>query len=338
MLQHLLSELSLAINYNNKEMNISASVGVSFYPQTEDIGNESLLRQADQAMYHAKLSGKNQYQFFNLEASQELKEQQQSVLALRHAIKNNQLVLHYQPKVDMSQNKVIGFEALLRWNHPEKGLIYPDDFLPLVEHESSFMVELGHRVLDQSFAQLEYWHKQGLDIALSMNVSAYDVQQQGFAKHLKELFVKYPSIKPNTIEIELLETSAFENFEVTSNILLECQELGVSIAIDDFGTGYASLHYLKNLPMSTIKIDKSFVIELLNSKSNLSIVEASIGLAHAFGCNVVAEGVESEEHGRVLLQSGCKIAQGYVIAKAMPAEETISWINSWKGFASWEAK
>lgn len=336
MLQHLLSEVSAVIIYDEQEMYISASIGVSFYPQEEDIGNESLLRQADQAMYHAKLAGKNQYQFFNLEASQELKEQQQNVLTLRHAIEKNQFILHYQPKVDMSQNRVIGFEALLRWKHPEKGLIYPDNFLPLVEQESSFMVELGHWVLEQSFAQLELWHKEGLDITLSMNLSSYDVQQPAFVLYLKELFAKYSSIKPNTIEIELLETSAFDNFEVTSAILKECQELGVSIAIDDFGTGYASLHYLKNLPMDTIKIDKSFVIELLNSKSNLSIVEASIGLANAFGCKVVAEGVESEEHGRVLMQLGCKIAQGYVIAKAMPAEETVSWVKSWKGFISWK--
>lgn len=335
MLQHLLSELSSTIVHEKNEIHLSASIGVSFYPQEEDIGNESLLRQADQAMYHAKLAGKNQYQFFNLEASQELKEQQHNLLALRHAIENNQLILHYQPKVDMSQNKVVGFEALLRWEHPEKGIVYPDDFLPLVENESSFMVELGHWVLEQSFAQLESWHQQGLDIMLSMNLSSYDVQQQDFSLYLKELFAKYSSIKPNTIEIELLETSAFDNFEVTSNILRECQELGVSVAIDDFGTGYASLHYLKNLPMDTIKIDKSFVIELLNSRSNLSIVEASIGLAHAFGCKVVAEGVESEEHGKLLLKLGCKIAQGYVIAKAMPAEDTLDWLKSWKGFASW---
>jgi diguanylate cyclase (GGDEF)-like protein/PAS domain S-box-containing protein len=336
MLQLLLSELSSSIVHDKKEMHISASIGVSFYPQEDDIGNESLLRQADQAMYHAKLAGKNQYQFFNLEASQELKEQQHKVQALRHAIENDQLVLHYQPKVDMSKNTVIGFEALLRWNHPEKGLIYPDDFLPLVEQESSFMVELGHWVLEQSFVQLESWHKEGLNIILSMNLSSYDVQQQEFTLYLKELFKKYSSIKPNSVEIELLETSAFDNFEVTSAVLKECQELGVSIAIDDFGTGYASLHYLKNLPMNTIKIDKSFVIELLNSKSNLSIVEASIGLAHAFGCKIVAEGVESEEHGRVLLQLGCKIAQGYIIAKAMPSEEILGWIKSWKGFSSWE--
>ncbi len=336
MLQRLLSDLSCAIVYNHISMYVSASIGVSFYPQMDDIGNEVLLRQADQAMYHAKLLGKNQYQFFNLEASKELKEQQQNVLNLRNAIASDEFVLYYQPKVNMATNKVIGFEALLRWNHPQKGILYPDDFLPFVEHESEFMVVLGYWVLENAFAQLESWHVEGLNLTMNINVSSHDVKHEGFSSYLKELFIKYPRIEPNTIEIELLETSAFDNFELTSNILRECQELGVSIAIDDFGTGYASLHYLKKLPMNSIKIDKSFVIELLASSSNLSIVEASIGLAHAFSCHVVAEGVESEEHGRVLLQLGCSVAQGYAIAKAMPSVDVGMWIENWHGYPSWK--
>ncbi|MDO8455162.1 MAG: EAL domain-containing protein [Sulfurimonas sp.] len=335
MLQRLLSDLSSNILYNGNDMHVSASVGVSFYPQRDDIGNEALLRQADQAMYHAKLLGKNQYKIFDLEATQELKERQQQILSLQEAINKEQLVLYYQPKVDMKSNKVIGFEALLRWNHPQKGLLYPDSFLPLLEHEPSSMIELGQWVFENAFSQLESLHLDGLDITLSVNVSSYEVQQPNFSAYLKELFAKHPAIKPNTVEIELLETAAFDNFEVTSKTLYECQELGVSIAIDDFGTGYASLHYLKKLPMNTLKIDKSFVIDLLSSCDNLSIVEASIGLARAFGCHVVAEGVESEEHGKVLLQLGCDIAQGYAIAKAMPAKDIINWMESWNGFPSW---
>ncbi len=336
MLERLLSELYSNISYDEKQMNVSVSIGVTLYPQIDDIGNEVLLRQADQAMYHAKLLGKNQYQFFDLGASEELKEQQKHILNLREAIKKGQLVLYYQPKIDMTNNQVLGLEALLRWNDPINGLLYPDSFLPLVEHEASFMIDLGQWVFENAFSQLEAWHLQGLDITLSINVSAYEVQQQNFSTYLQELFKKYPDIKPNTIELELLETAAFDNFELTSNTLRECQELGVSIAIDDFGTGYASLNYLKELPMDTLKIDKSFVIDLLNTSKSLSIVEAAIGLAHAFNCKVVAEGVESEEHGKILLQLGCDIAQGYAIAKAMPAQDIIDWIHSYKGFASWE--
>jgi diguanylate cyclase (GGDEF)-like protein/PAS domain S-box-containing protein len=335
LLQRLLSDLSSDIVYNAKKMHVSASIGVSFYPQKDDIGNEALLRQADQAMYYAKLLGKNQYTIFDLEATQELKEQQQHILSLKEAIEKEQLVLYYQPKVQMKSNKIIGFEALLRWNHPQQGLLYPDSFLPMLEHEAHSMIELGRWVFENAFSQLQSLHLGGLDITLSINVSSYEVQHPNFSTYLKNLFAKYPHIKANTIEIELLETAAFDNFEVTSKTLRECQELGVSIAIDDFGTGYASLHYLKNLPMDTLKIDKSFVMDLLSSCNNLSIVEASIGLARAFDCHIVAEGVESEEHGRVLLQLGCEIAQGYAIAKAMPAEEIINWMESWRGFSSW---
>ncbi len=336
LLQRLLSDLSSNIVYEGNSMNVSASIGVSLYPQADDIGNEALLRQADQAMYQAKLSGKNQYQYFNLEASQELKSQQQDILNLREAIKKDEFVLYYQPKVNMTNNKVIGFEALLRWNHPIEGLIYPDSFLPLVAHQSSFMIELGHWVLENAFSQLETWHLAGLDIILSVNVSSHEIQQESFSTYLKELLAKHPHIKPNTVEIEILETSALENFELTSNTLSKCQDSGISIAIDDFGTGYASLHYLKKLPMNTLKIDKSFIIDLLTTSQNISIVEASIGLAHAFNSHVVAEGVELEEHGKVLLQLGCQIAQGYVISKAMPAQDIESWMKSWKSFASWQ--
>ncbi len=336
MLQRLLSELSLDIIYEKHCMQVSASIGVSFYPQAEDVGNEVLLRQADQAMYFAKISGKKQYQFFNLEASNEIKTQQQSVLNLRHAILSDELVLYYQPKVDMSKNRVVGFEVLLRWNHPQKGIIYADDFLPFVENDPKFMVELGHWVLEKAFYQLACWHVRDSNLTMSVNVSSHEVKELGFATYLKELFVKYPGIKPNTIEIELLETSAFENIEQTSTILRACQKLGVSIAIDNFGTGYASLHYLEKLPMNTIKIDKSFIMKLLSSSSNLSIVEASIGLAHAFSCHVVAEGVESEEIGKILLQLGCDVVQGFAIAKAMPARDVLEWIDSWSGYDSWK--
>jgi diguanylate cyclase (GGDEF)-like protein/PAS domain S-box-containing protein len=335
MLQRLLSDLSSDIPYNKNKIRVSASIGVSFYPQDIDIGNEALLRQADQAMYDAKLLGKNQYQFFNVEASCELKETQTYISNLRQAIYKNQFVLYYQPKVNMKTNKVIGLEALLRWNHPEEGLLYPDSFLPFIKQESSFMLELGKWVFESAFSELESWHLLGLDIALSINVSSYEIQEQDFSSYLKKLFSKHPGIKPNTIEIELLETAAFENFELTSRVLDECQELGVSIAIDDFGTGYASLHYLKKLPMNVIKIDRSFVMDLLYTSNSISIIEASIGLARAFDVDVIAEGVESEEHGKVLLQLGCEVAQGYAIAKAMPAKDVVKWIQSYKGFTSW---
>ena len=335
LFHRLLSDLSSTIKFNEHNMHVSASIGVSLYPQDRDIGNEVLLRQADQAMYNAKTSGKNQYKFFNIEASDELIQIKQNISNLRNAMTENQFVLYYQPKVNMKTNTVVGLETLLRWNHPEKGLLFPDDFLPLIEQDASFMIELGHWVFDNAFSALEIWHLAGLDIMLSINVSSHEVQQEGFSLYLKALLDKHQGIKSNTVEIELLETIAFDNFERTSKVLKECQELGVNIAIDDFGTGYASLDYLKKLPMNTLKIDKSFVIDLLHTSSSISIIEASVGLARAFNVNLVAEGVESEEQGKILLQLGCTIAQGYVVAKAMPAENVIAWIASYKGFSSW---
>lgn len=336
LLQRLLTELSSNVLYKENDLRVSASIGVSFYPQTVDVGNEVLLRQADQAMYQAKLLGKNQYQFFNLESSKELKEQQQDIEKIRKAIHEEEFVLHYQPKVNMAKNKVIGFEALLRWNDPQNGLVYPESFLPLVEHDSSIMVDLGHWVFETALSQLETWHLAGLDITLSINVSSHELQHENFVEYLQKLLTKHRHIKPNSIEIEILETLAFENFELTSEILSQCSSMGVSIAIDDFGTGYASLNYLKKLPKNTLKIDKSFVIDLLASSQNMSIVEATIGLANAFNSHVVAEGVESENLGKMLLQLGCEIAQGFVISEAMPAQEVDGWIQSWKGFSSWE--
>ncbi len=335
LLQRLLNDIATSILHDGKLLHVSASIGVSFYPQEENIGNEALLRQADQAMYYAKLAGKNQYQFFNLDASMELKENQHYISELRHAIAHNEFLLYYQPKVHMKSNRVIGLEALLRWQHPTRGILTPESFLPYIEHDAAFMIALGRWVFETAFVQLEAWQEAGLTISLNINVSAHEVQQHDFVEGLQALFARHATIKPASIEIELLETSALENFELTLSILQQCQALGISIAIDDFGTGYASLHYLKNLPMNTIKIDKSFVIDLLYASNSLSIIEASVGLAHAFDATIVAEGVESQEHGKMLLQLGCEIAQGYAIAKPMPAQQIAPWIASWQGYASW---
>jgi diguanylate cyclase (GGDEF)-like protein/PAS domain S-box-containing protein len=335
LIKRVLADISTPIIINNKKISISASIGVSFYPQAQDIGNEVLMRQADQAMYEAKLAGKNQYKFFNIEASVEIIQQQQYITNLFDALRDNEFTLHYQPKVDMSTNKPIGYEALLRWNHPEDGILYPDSFLPYVENESDFMVELGKWVFEHAFSQLDDWNSQGLDTTLSINVSPYELQQKDFCAYLIDLLSTYPNIKADMLEFEILESAAFDNFTQTTQVLHNCQELGVNIAIDDFGTGYASLHYLKKFPMNVLKIDKSFVIDLLSTSQNISIVESSIGLAHAFNAHVIAEGVESEEHGILLRQLGCERAQGYAIAKAMPGSDVIEWNNSYKGFDSW---
>ena len=199
------------------------------------------------------------------------------------------------------------------------------------------MIDVGRWVFEQAFAQLQIWHQAGFAFEISINVSAHELQQSDFVAFLQTLLQRYPDIEPNRIEIELLETAAFDNFEQTANTLHQCQALGISIAIDDFGTGYASLNYLKQLPVNTLKIDKSFILDLLETSTSLSIVEASIGLAQAFGYSVIAEGVESPEHGKILLQLGCTKAQGYAIAKAMPASSVTEWLKTWEGYSDWQS-
>lgn len=336
LVNKLLRDLAADLQIKEIVTQVTASIGISFYPQKDNIGNEVLLRQADQAMYSAKLAGKNQYQFYKLEENQELKEHQQKLSVLVTALQKEQFVLCYQPKVDMSKGKVIGFEALLRWNHPEHGIMYPDSFLNIVNEDPNYMNKLGQWVFKTAVLQLEKWVAIGHRFCISINVNAHELQYQGYLEFIKKTLNEHPNIAPEMIELELLETAAFDNFEAISDILRECQKIGLSIAIDDFGTGYASLHYLNALPFNTLKIDKSFVIGLFDGNNNISIIEAVIGLAHAFNANVIAEGVESIEQGNILLQLGCNLAQGYVISEAIPANAVENWLLSWHGNQQWK--
>lgn len=335
VLERILHDISMPITFEDKQLCVSASIGVSFYPQKMDVGSESLLRQADQAMYEAKTKGKNQYCFFNLEANMEIHAHQKKLEAIQKAIVLNEFVLYYQPKVNMKSGEIIGLEALLRWQHEEKGLLFPDSFLPLIENNRDLMIMLGSWVFDKAFKQLQEWRKLGIDIHLSINVSAYELQSGDFVTKLKDIFEKYPEVSPESIELEILETHAFEDFVHTSKILNKCRDIGVRISLDDFGTGYASLSHLKRIPLDTIKIDKTFVLDSISEKSSLSIVDASLALSRAFQYKIIAEGVESIEIGKLLIQVGYEVAQGYAIAKPMPADKVASWIEQWKNHDIW---
>jgi EAL domain-containing protein (putative c-di-GMP-specific phosphodiesterase class I) len=236
----------------------------------------------------------------------------------------------------MRTNKIIGFEALLRWNHPQKGLLYPDQFLPQVNSEKKLMLTLGEWVVNTAFEQLSHWRDEGHDFALSINLSAHEFKEDKTFSHLQSLLEKYPNLDPNKIEFEILETHAFDDIEQANKMIKTLQKLGFNIALDDFGTGYSTLTYLKDFSINTLKIDKSFVMDMLHDRASLSILEATLGLADAFGCEVIAEGVESVEHGVILIQLGCYQAQGYVLSKAMPSNEVIPWLNSYKGYEAWE--
>ncbi len=334
VLDQLLEAASEPVQVGDVNLRVSASIGVTFFPQSEVADPDQLLRQADQAMYEAKLAGGNCYHIFNPEHDQNLRGQHENLEHIRRAMAAREFVLHYQPKVNMRTGKVVGLEALIRWQHPERGLLPPGMFLPVIE-EHPLAIELGEWVIETALTQMDKWRESGLEIPVSVNVGALQLQQPDFVDRLSELLAAHPALKPFSLEIEVVETSALQDVAQTSQVLNACHGIGVLFALDDFGTGYSSLTYLKRLPASILKIDQSFVCDLLEDPENLNILEGILSLASAFRRQVIAEGVETVEHGLMLLQLGCEIAQGYGIARPMPAADIQSWVSNWKPDARW---
>ena len=315
-------------------LRLSASIGVTYYPQPEDVDADQLLRQADQAMYQAKLAGKNRCHVFNPDEDRSVRGHHESLERVRQALEAREFVLHYQPKVNMRTGQLVGVEALVRWQHPQRGLLGPSQFLPEIE-DHDLSVELGDWVLDSALTQAQRWRAQGLDIGLSVNVSARQLQKPDFVAHVRERLLAHPGVAAGQLELEVLETSALQDLAQVSGVINACKELGVSFALDDFGTGYSSLTYLKLLPAAVLKIDRSFVSGMIDDPEDLAILEGVIGMAAAFRRKVVAEGVETIEHGSVLLQLGCELAQGFGIARPMPADELPRWASSWLPAPQW---
>ena len=328
MLTLLLSAIAMPLKINGKPLKVSASLGVTFYPQTEDVDADQLFRQADQAMYQAKLLGKNRYHIFDPKQDSDIRGYHESLNRIRHALHNNEFVLYYQPKVNMRHGNIIGVEALIRWLHPERGLLPPSVFLPVVENHP-LIVEIGEWVIDTALRQMAFWLKEGFDMPVSINVSARQLQQPDFLERLREIMSKYPKIPMGYLEMEVLETSALANITHVSELIENCRAMGVTFALDDFGTGYSSLTYLKRLPVTLLKIDQSFVCNMLDDLDDLAILKSIIGLAGTFKRDVIAEGVETVEHGKLLLQLGCELGQGYGIARPMPAADILAWVAHW---------
>jgi EAL domain-containing protein (putative c-di-GMP-specific phosphodiesterase class I) len=253
---------------------------------------------------------------------------------VQQALVASELLLYYQPKVNMRTGKVVGAEALIRWQHPERGLLLPGVFLPDLENHA-LAVELGEWVMLTALRQMQSWRAQGLDIGVSVNVGARQLQQHNFVERLQSLLEQYPDVPPDMLELEVLETSALGDINGVSQVMSACARLGVSFALDDFGTGYSSLTYLKRLPVKMLKIDQSFVRDMLEDPDDLSILKGVIGLAEAFHREVIAEGVETIAHGTELLRLGCELAQGYGIARPMPAQQLPQWIAQWTPDANW---
>jgi diguanylate cyclase (GGDEF)-like protein/PAS domain S-box-containing protein len=315
-------------------LRVSASVGVTFYPQTEEVDEDQLLRQADQAMYQAKLAGRNRYQIFDATQDRTARGRHESLDHIRHALSAREFVLHYQPMVNMRTGAVVGAEALVRWQHPERGLVPPGMFLPVIE-DHPLAIELGEWVIDTALAQMESWQAAGFDMPVSVNVGALQLQQEEFVDRLRALLAAHPLVKPSSLRLEVVETSALEDVILVSHVFDACRKIGVSFALDDFGTGYSSLTYLKRLPADVLKIDQSFVRDMLIDAENLTILEGVLGMALAFRRQVVAEGVETVDHGRMLLRLGCELGQGYGIARPVPACDLPAWSAAWRPDPRW---
>jgi EAL domain-containing protein (putative c-di-GMP-specific phosphodiesterase class I) len=253
---------------------------------------------------------------------------------LMQAIRGNELRLHYQPKVDLRLGQVVGLEALVRWQHPERGLLGPIEFLPHVEH-TPVIVDIGRWVLEEALRQLDAWRQQGQGWPVSINVAARQILQEGFVEEIAQALARHPLIPPDWLTLEILETSAMDDLVRVRSTVESVQALGVHCSLDDFGTGYSSLSYLKQLPVHELKIDQSFVRDMLDDSGDLALVEGIISLAKVFSRKLVAEGVETPEHGVLLLRLGCSVAQGWAIAKAMPADAVPTWVHHYQPDPLW---
>jgi diguanylate cyclase (GGDEF)-like protein len=319
IIKHFLEMLMDPMSVGGYEIFITCSAGASFFPSDAQSAEE-LLRNADSAMYQAKDEGKNTYQFYTQEMTQKVYERLTLENSLRKALSNQEFMLYYQPQVDMSLGKVIGFEALIRWNHPEFGIVSPLKFIPIAE-ETGLIIEIGEWVIEEASRQISEWKREGLNAGyIAVNISAKQLIHGNLEKIVPTILKKHNCLT-EWIELELTESIIMNNPDYSKNILIQLSEMGFKLAIDDFGTGYSSLAYLKNLPINKLKIDKSFVDNLPENQADGEIVKSIIHLCKGLNLNIVAEGIEMDKQGTFLLKEGCFIAQGYYYYKPLPSLE-----------------
>ena len=287
---------------------LSATIGVTVYPH-DDADPDTLLRHALQAMILAKQGGKGLFRRFDPESDKRVRAKRETIDQLRLALARGEFVLDYQPKVDLARMQVVGAEALIRWRHPERGILAPGAFLPMIE-DHEVMIDLGYWVIGEALEQMDRWRAAGLDLAISVNIAAQHLLEPNFMVRLQALLAEHAALPPGRLEIELLETSALEDVVRVEQIIVACRELGVGFSLDDFGTGYSSLTYLRRLSADTLKIDQSFVRNMLIDAGDKAIISGIIGLAVAFDRTVIAEGVETHRPRQVLARLGVLAGAG----------------------------
>jgi diguanylate cyclase (GGDEF)-like protein/PAS domain S-box-containing protein len=313
---HIMEE---SFNIEEHEIFLGINIGIAVYPG-DGIDEDSFIKNGEFAMSHAREQGLNTYQFFNKSLNVAAFHKLSMENNLRHAIERNELVLYYQPKVNMREKRVIGCEALIRWQHPDFGLVTPSQFIPIAE-DSGLIIDISSWVLETACKQMHLWQQQGLpSLVMAMNVSANQFHQRGFVAQVGSTLTRL-DLAPQYLKLELTESILLENIEDALVSLREFHALGIHISIDDFGTGYSSLAYLKKLPISELKIDRSFIQDIPFNADDMAITAAILALAKSLSLEVVAEGVEHEEQAAFLMQQGCEIAQGFLYSEPIPAVE-----------------
>jgi diguanylate cyclase (GGDEF)-like protein len=310
----------------NTTLHVSMSVGISLYPHDGDNAN-TILKNADAAMYEAKNSGRNTYSFYDAKMTKKAYEKVFIETELRKAFKNDELTVYYQAQMNSKTDKVVGMEALVRWEHPTMGFIYPDRFIPLAE-DNGMIVELDRIVMKKAISQFSKWVKAGISPGkLSMNLTIKQIEENDLISFIKEL-INTEGINYKDIEFEVTETQIMNDPESSIKALQEINNLGISIAVDDFGTGYSSLAYLKKLPINKLKIDKSFIDNLPFDIEDVAISKTVINLCKNLNLKVIAEGVETAQQRDFLLENGCKFIQGYLYSKPLPAHKMTEFLST----------
>lgn len=324
-LNRLLSLFNESHRIDNKLISITASIGAALYPK-DGVDSETLLKNADSAMYKAKELGKNRFALYDPEIYLKLERKTSIERILRKAIENDEFSINYQPQYDAVSNKIFGFEALLRLNSKKLGFISPVEFIPIAE-ACGYITQIGLWVLKQACMQSVRWINKGYKFrSMSVNISSVDLQQKNFVKNVSEI-IQDTGINPNIIELEITETVLMQSLESSINILNQLMDMGIRIALDDFGTGYSSLNYLKRIPISTLKIDKSFIDNIASSKKEELLINDIIQMAHTMELKIVAEGVETKEQLTVLKDKKCDYIQGYYFSKPLPSGEIENLFN-----------
>ena len=323
--QSILDDLEAAFALDHQEIRLRATIGITLFPEDGD-STEKLLQKAEQTMTLAKTRSRNRYQFYIASVDSEMRRRRELEKDLREALNRNQFYLVYQPQISYRDHRVVGVEALIRWQHPEHGLVPPDLFIPLAEQNGT-IIAIGEWVLDQACRQLREWHDQGFsDLRMAVNLSTVQLHHAELPRVVNNLLQMY-RLPPRSLELEVTETGLMEDISTAAQHLLSLRRSGALIAIDDFGTGYSSLSYLKSLPLDKIKIDKSFVQDLLDDDDDATIVRAIIQLGKSLGMQVIAEGVETVEQEAYIISEGCHEGQGYHYSKPLPARELAAYLK-----------